>query len=182
MYWNAIDLPYQLDGAFSAIMFFHIGYLCRNITPEQIREKFSSAAIIGGMLFLLIVQIITYRLNLDYAGIDYVNVFVNKVGNYFYYYIPGICGTLWFLAACYMFNYNKAINFYGTNSMVIMGFHNFLIYFLFRVYGEKHDAPLHVEVIVSFIVLLMCTGLIFICKKYVPRLTGYKPVIVLNKK
>lgn len=183
MYWHKIELPYQLDSVFSAIPFFHLGFLLSKVTPEMVRQKLNTGAIFGIMLLLLIIQIITYRLNLEYdTSITYVNVFVNKVGNYFYYYIPGICGAFWFIALCYIFKYNKVVNFYGNNTLVILGFHDILVTSLLRVMCGKNDAPLYAEILVSLTVLLICTGLIFLCKKYVPRLTGYKPALVLTKK
>lgn len=166
-------LPWGINMIPLALLFYHVGFVFK----EQIGAFFRKVTPVYLLLVpvLIIVNMFLVRLN------GRVDINYGVYGNYFIFYITAFAGIFCYAVLGKFVGINKVLSFVGQNSLAIMCLHSpiaFIIkyvqYFIFGIplnYGEGSTL-----FAVSFAILqiLLIVPLVFLMKKYIPVLTGYK--------
>lgn len=130
LYARIIDilLPWAIDTAFSAIVFYGLGYLFnKHIESIQnfISWKIASVA--------LLVNVASGYFNLKYIPfIGHVDMIFNSYGNYFLFYISSCSGIFAVVSFCMLAKINNMLRrpfiYIGQNSFIFLAFHETIIY------------------------------------------------------
>jgi fucose 4-O-acetylase-like acetyltransferase len=179
MYWHHIVLPYKLDAACSSIIFFHLGYMARQKDWVIKAANWKPAILIPVVLISLAVSYYFSMLNIQQSGINKVNIIHNIVGDYLPFTLTGLFVLAWFILTAYKVGNGLALlNYYGRNSMVILGTH----YITLHVIKDNIDKYIDVEtlgfnVLLTVILLVLSLPLIYLAKRFVPAFTSYDKLI-----
>lgn len=175
-------LPFHLSRAFAATVFIHIGHLLRG---GEFIITTSSKKIVLSIVTFIVYGISMYILHSNY---DISGIFMQGTiyaNNYFLFYTASISAIILTLFISSIINDNKILQWLGQNSLIIMCTHFPLIERLNIIasrqplYDYTYGKIILVTIIYA-ITLGFSTGCIFICKKFIPRLTGYKPLITVK--
>jgi len=117
---NAINLPYYLDSSMSVIFFYHLGYL---IKKYNLIRKY----VVNNKNFLLIFSLLSIVGAFSYTSY-FSEIRLDIRSNFFYinfleYILINILILVSILILCNLIRYNRAINFLGVSSLVIMSVH-----------------------------------------------------------
>lgn len=163
-------LPLKIDSSLVGSLFFMFGYFLRNIIlglDNTSKYKQILICIISAtILYIVGVN------NVDFSQLK--NVSINGMrfgGNPLMFIVAGIAGTILVCAVSKLIEriYCKYIRFIADGTIVILGFHH-LVFFLFQ--GRIDNYSPIVAVSLSFVILIICCGIIFLCKRYFPVLLG----------
>ena len=172
-------LPFHLSRAFAATVFIHIGYILRGgeIFITSLSKK-TLMSVITFSIYIATLYILYAYYNVSgnfMSGTIYAN-------NYLLFYIASTSAIIMTLYISSIINENKILQWLGKNSLIIMCTHFPLIECLNIIASRQ---PLYNytygKIILVTIIYAITLGFsilcIFICKKFIPRITGYKPLI-----
>lgn len=111
-----IKLIWNIDVALVAVTFVGLGYI---VKKSNILNKFDNYMYI--IIFMLL-NLIFGVLNTE------VNMFSSIYGNYLYFYISAISGTLGTILICKKINSSKILEFIGRNTFVYLAIHQYVIF------------------------------------------------------
>ncbi len=136
-YFSYIKFPFGFETVLTGIVFFGMGYLW-NFLPERINQTFNKYSI-----FLMAIFIITTfffaNLNFDNFGVQ-VDLRLNRLNNYFYFYIAAISGILATIFISKYINKNKVLEYLGKNTMPLFIWHYFVFIYLSKVFFLFHPS------------------------------------------
>lgn len=158
-------IPYSLKTVFSASSFFLIGYLNKSFIINN-KLLYSPLSIILGCLALLISLYLVYTFNVN------TEMYRNEMSPLILGYILAIIGSYnIILLSNNIFN-NKIINFYGKNSLIVMGVHT-IYYSLYDTFLKEYFNLNYLFKITQWIfTLLLCWISIILINKYFSFLIG----------
>lgn len=178
-------LPFGLIRAMQASFFIHIGCLCKE---SHILERINMWVL---LFFSLCMYCIGLYLSFKYYGNLSSASFINS-GAYTYNLplalLTSFGGIGLVLSISKLINRIPLINFLGANSLVIMCVHfplmgrlNHLCFYCFTA-GNVTYMPYKLGlVLLSYIITLIFSIIcVQLCKRYLPRLTGYDNLIPVN--
>ena len=110
-----LKLPFGFETALSSVAFFGLGYLY-NSSPEI--KKFLENRKIMAALILSILTFLLATLNFHLTG-HQVDMRLNRMGNYFLFYLSAACGIGMCVSWSYIIMKNNVLEFLGRNSMVL---------------------------------------------------------------
>ncbi len=168
-------LPYGIDTAFTALVFYGAGYLLRNTGNAAINRLVAKPnAII--LIVLFIISCVSSKINI------YTNMRLSVYGNYFLYYMAALSGILfYFLLSSFILNLaitakiplTKALLYLGKNSLLVLCLNQAVIRTLkllenhFGIRLDYHSGFLN-----AIIVLIVSIPIIYIINRYFPFLSG----------
>lgn len=158
-------IPYSLKTTFSASSFFLIGYLNKSFIINN-KLLYSPLSIILGCLILLIALYLTYTFNVK------TEMYRNEMAPLILGYILAIIGSYSIILLSNNIFNNKIINFFGKNSLIVMGVHT--SYYnsydvFFREYFNSNYLFKMTQWIFTF---LLCWISIIIINKHLPFIIG----------
>jgi acyltransferase len=174
-----VRLFWGLDTAFTAIVFFGMGYLIKNTKSYKIKNKLNLSDI-KMILLLLIVSLGTGLIN------STVNLRTIKYGNYFLFYLSATASIFMYIAVSkYIGNSKlKATKLYkyclylGQNSIVVLLLNQLYIQMLKKLPISKLiGIDINVNIlglIYSVIVLILMLPTIYMLNRYIPAIIGRK--------
>jgi fucose 4-O-acetylase-like acetyltransferase len=174
-----IILPYKLDPAFSAILFFHLGNMARENDWITKVSNLKNTLLIPIVVLSFGISYYFSWLNLQTSGINKVNLIHNIVGDYIPFTLTGLFVLVWFMVLCYKLgNQSVMLRYYGRNSMVILGTH-YVILKLVKDFAAKYTDvnTILFNVLISIFLMLFSLAIIQLAKRFVPALTGYDKLI-----
>ncbi len=164
-------LPFRLDSSLVGFIFFTIGNLFKNkiirvLTNTQYTRCVSVVA--------AIILIVSAYINLDLSdrngacSIDAMRY--GPIPPLFI--VSGISGSLLTLGLCSLFSKskNKSLIHLSNGTIIILGFHWLMYVLIFSQF--KLPSYLWANLIVSFVILLMCYPIIIMAERYCPLLLG----------
>lgn len=163
-------LPLKLDSSLVGCLFFMFGYFLRNIILRL--DNISKYKLI---LICVISATILYYVgvnNVDFSQLKNVSINAMRYGNNpIMFIVAGIAGTILVCAFSKLIEriYCDYIRFIADGTIVILGFHH-VVFFLFQGHIDSYN-PI-VAVSLSFVILIICCGIIFLCKRFFPVLLG----------
>ena len=169
-----IRLPWSIDIAFTAIVFYGVGHLYRG--HVDIKRKYLFVP-------LFILSFLFSNLN---RGVD-MNYLA--YGNYFYFYISAFSGIFLFIIISQLINKNFIFAFLGINSLIILGLHLHwlierssadIIISLTNVSTTIIATSIFWSFIMTSIAIILIFPLIFIINKYIPFIIG-KSYVRINQ-
>jgi acyltransferase len=181
--WH-IHLPYRTEIAFSAILFYHLGYCFKKF---EIQEFFRSRKWIkwSVVLLLIILHYFAYTLNIKISGIHNVNMIANITGNIYLFYASAIFAMTYVFLISTEFPKINFINYLGQNSLVILAIHVLILHFIYDplhlLFNHFPEISGLFSIVVTILCILICLPFIYFSKNYIPKLTGYKSLIVIDR-
>ena len=169
---NKIDLPYFFDSALFGLLFFHIGNRISKYNLFRSKTKFDWYLIfIFAFIFILLIS----------KEISPCDISFNQIeGSIFMFFAEcfSIIFFLFFLAK--RISYIKFVNFLGFNSLIILGIHMEVLFFMSRVFNKLNIDQSNFligGVVMLSIILLIFIPIIFLLNKYLPEMIGKKPLL-----
>jgi acyltransferase len=121
-----IKLPFGFETAITAIIFFGLGYLW-NRKPD-IKFKLPSKHLLLLILFSILTIIFAY-FNFQIYGLQ-VDLRLNRLNNYFLFYLAALSGILATIFLSKIINKNKILEYLGKNSLVLFASHLVVFYYI----------------------------------------------------
>lgn len=160
----AYRLPWSLDVAFTALLFYGSGYLFKVIWLKN-----NWYYLLAALLFFII-SIALFRINgrIDMSDGDY--------NNYLLFILSAFSGILFMLFLVYMLPQIKIINFIGINSLVIMALHLRALTFIkaieIYVFGIPYESNLSMSLFHTLMQVIILIPIIYFINKYIPVFAG----------
>ncbi|WP_418223583.1 acyltransferase family protein [Clostridium isatidis] len=111
-----VKLIWNIDAALVAVTFVGLGYI---VKKSNMLNKLDDYIYI--IIFMLL-NFIFGELNTE------ISMFSSIYGNYFYFYISAITGTLGIILICKKINSSKMLEFIGQNTFVYLAIHQYVIF------------------------------------------------------
>lgn len=122
-YFSNTKLPLGTETAFSAIVFFGLGYLAnKNKHVFQLVERKSLLYLVAGLVVTIIFATINY--NLYGSQID---MRMNRLNNYFLFYSGAIAGIITWVACSILIGRNYFLEYIGKHTLILFVWH-YLLY------------------------------------------------------
>lgn len=175
--FSSIRLPFGLDIGFTGLVFYYLGYVYKNTKSlVEFNNKYYFLMIIPNVIFMAlnyrILKATIYKGRVDMLYLNY--------GNYLFFYISAITGIL-FLYGLSEKIHSKLLAMIGRNSLVIMGFHLFIMTLLTNIiskvtgYNLLNNSYLNVNTFIIFILTILASTLFsHIIYKYLPSYVRLK--------
>jgi fucose 4-O-acetylase-like acetyltransferase len=163
-----IRLPWSIDISFSAIVFFGLGFLSKKYEFDKI--LFENKA-----FFFIIPLLVTSWFVKDMINNNYIiDMNYNKLNHYYNFYIPAICGILFFIIFSSIIKSNFLV-YLGKNSLIILASHLPIITLARWVINAcgitVYNQTLRSVILTLFTVLIVLPT-IFIVNHYFPLIVG----------
>lgn len=133
----------------------------------------------------ILAAIICLSLSIINGDVSLFNLQFGK--SYLLYYLEGISGIVSVIILSKVLGTNDSLEYLGKSSMIIMAFHEPIKRIIFKVYdiltlkivagGGTHEAirsTVTGSIIMTIIILLVCTGMIYLVRKIIERLPDKK--------
>lgn len=180
-YYCVDCFPFHILKAINALPFIYLGFLIKDLILGLTRSKTLVLLLLFAVLYALmfVLSMRCYHI----SGLWHT--FGIFRSNIFFYYLTAISGSIVVLCLAQFFKVIGPINWIGRNSLVIMCAH-FPILEALNSFIAQTEWYLTGGIIVKaslamatfFLVIALCYPLVWICKNYLPCVTGYKPLIV----
>ncbi|MBF0505103.1 MAG: acyltransferase family protein [Candidatus Omnitrophica bacterium] len=166
---NLPKLPWSVDVAITASVFYGIGFLYKDMVMIWMNNK----NFIPSLLFLLIINLLCCSLN----GITSIN---GNHGNFILFYISGIAGVLFLIGISKLIIVNSTIEIIGQNTLIIMGMSGIsffvlrgIIYLITKSLPMMtSEVPIFIAVAYSILQILFLIPIIHLLNKYFPFVIG----------
>lgn len=173
---NLVRLPFCIDIAFTAIVFYFFGYLWRRNGETYFEKlKLSKRSI---YIIILLCFSITAILSQLIGNIDMNNL---QYPLYPLLYILPIIATFMVYLISLVIKENKILQYLGRNTLIIMGVHEPIKRVLIEVINRLLNIQTEILrtnifgiVFVTIILILVCIPIVFIINNYLPFLIGRK--------
>lgn len=178
---NYNRIPWKLDSAITALVFYIAGYYVKKIDIFNIlfRYKILSA--------VLMVIFGAYGFYVSVYKNGYVNICDCQYGDYFYFYLAAFCGIAFILILSKFCENITVLQYYGRNTLWMFSIHSFLLYFSVYVLNllthKQYAMMQNIPVIYCFIMAM----LIYLVLGFVPSVVNLcvilknKCILVFNK-
>jgi acyltransferase len=113
--YGSIRLPWGLDIAFTAIAFYAAGFFFRNRYEESFYKK--------GVYLFLILFFTNLLIGFKIPRVDMYHLVYN---NYIFFYLSAFSGMFAYLYLARKIGSSKILEYYGKNSIIILGLHNLI--------------------------------------------------------
>lgn len=131
LYFSNLRFPYGLETALTGIVFFGFGYLW-NFIPEKINIKIDRYIIFLTTIFVF-TTVYFADLNFQIYGLQ-IDMRLNRLNNYFYFYIAAISGILGTIFISKIIEKNKILEYLGKNTMPLFIWHYFVFIYLSKFF------------------------------------------------
>lgn len=155
-----LDLPYGLEIALSAVVFFGAGYLW-NMYSEKLTTIFKKYMLVF-LPALLAVCIFFAQLNFTIYDFQ-IDMRLNRLNNYAFFYLAALSGIFGTLAVSILIGKNSILEYLGKHSLILFVWHaivftyitRFLLLFMERSalyqYKNVYFAPVYTVVAIAVI-------------------------------
>jgi fucose 4-O-acetylase-like acetyltransferase len=164
-------LPFGIDIALTAVVFYGIGYLVRPYVFDQAFKVWYSPP-------FLLIGVLAY---LVFSNLNPESAFVigNFGKNYFYFYLAALSGILFWLQCSRLIQPNRLFEEIGKNTLVIFPLHLLLfpfftgvLVYLFKVPKTELDNSSIVGLLYAIAAILILVPVAWALNRYTPFLLG----------
>lgn len=120
VFFPTLKLPFGFESALTGVVFFGIGYLWHFI-PEKYNQFFIKRTI-PILLILISLTIIFSMANFNLYNYQ-IDLRLNRLNNYFLFYIASISGIISIALVSMKLNKNKIMEYLGRNSLLLFVWH-----------------------------------------------------------
>lgn len=168
--FTTIRLPWSINIALTAIVFYGIGNVMKSYINRLTLYKRSKLLLAAGLSFLLALLVNRYN--------SIIYMYDNSYGNYVLFYLASLLGILGVACLSMAIKKSKVLSYLGINSLIILAVHGkiFLVFnFIMNIFGTSNRSDMN-ELIkgITYTVfaLLICIPVIYIINRYFPFLLG----------
>lgn len=173
----AKPLPWSIDAALSAVVFYGIGYLLKEY--QVVLEKLMNFKYV---VVLFLINMVAGSLN------SMIDIFYNKLGNYILFYTAAISGILLVVVLIKALTTSFSLEYIGRNTFILLAFHQSVIFDVIRQIVKRSNSlstffennHLIMGIFYLATTLVISIPIIFIINKYLPFLVGKKKHKKLN--
>ncbi len=164
-------LPFALSRALEAVVFMHLGYLYAKTPLKYTMAKLITAILLYVIgLYVLITQYDAKGLFLSGEAYSY---------NYAWFYITSLSGIIAAISFSQLVKSLPLFNWFGKNSLVIMCTHFQLMEWVnVQISQSPYYSTLAGKCVMGLLEYALALSVsavcVFLCKKYMPKLAGYK--------
>ncbi len=168
-YYSFLKLPFGMETAFTAIVFFGLGFLFKK------KEKiFNLIQRYGIVVFIVGLGVLIYLAFLNYQQYGaQIDLRVNRLNNYFLFYSAAIAGIISWVAFSMVLKKNAMLEFIGQRTMILFVWH-YLLYSYFtdvmNTYLSKQIIQ-DIKIIKPAIFTLLALGIILGVREILRRIT-----------
>lgn len=176
-------LPFGLDVSLFALLFFQVGRWIRE--GNWIEKYIANISFVYRILLVIGFCGLTYfisQINQANGAISMVDRIFN---NYMLYFISAFSGVLFILYLSYCLPESSLFNFYGRNTIILLGFHLMVFsiikglqVFVLGISLELTEGLLWVEILYVILTFVLLAPVIYLVNKYTPFLLGRKKGIL----
>jgi acyltransferase len=127
-YFNAVKLPFGMEIAFSAIVFFGAGFLIKR--NGSLFQRLQSKGVVYFILGL-VVSIVLATINYNLYG-NQIDMRMNRINNYFLFYTAAFSGIFAWIAFSMMIGKSYILEYIGKHTLVLFVWH----YLLFSYFTD----------------------------------------------
>jgi acyltransferase len=168
-----IELPFKIDVALVALVFYFLGYYCRE---QNLLEKVKKIHRLVLIIFLILCQALYFcftHLNINLTGIPKVSMISNNLGNYFLFYLAAIFAIIVLFIVSHQIGSIHCLNFLGHHSMIILATHKPLLFLTNFSLGPYVNTESKVYgIVASIVVILAILPLIYVWNRKRPYPIG----------
>ncbi|WP_338473035.1 acyltransferase family protein [Niallia sp. XMNu-256] len=165
-------LPWNIDAAFMAVLFFGAGYFYK----ESI-QKLTHLINMKVLLIFCFLNITTGYLNYLLSG-ERVDMYESQYGNYALFVIAAFSGIIAFLIAVQKIETNAVFQYVGKNSLIYLALHQSIVFSVLNMVFKKtleNESFLNKIWIGSFytmVSILIIAPIAYFIKNYFPYILG----------
>jgi acyltransferase len=174
---NPVKLPWGIDVALTAVVFYGTGYLLKNVMPKLIAQPAIYRIILCAGLVLVNAMMVTIRVNLN----------MKVHGNYFIFYLCAFSGLIACLLLSSLFR-SSFVGFLGKNALIIMALHVLVLNIASKVndrLGWFHGLYMK-ELADTALTIVLLLPIIYVINRHMPFILGkklkLKPMILIHSK
>lgn len=160
-------LPWNLNIALTAIVFYSAGYFFRNNLEGIFIKNIN-------YLLPLMVTLAT----LFFQKETDISMYYLRYGNYFSFYISAFSNILMYIYIFKKINNSNVLEFYGRNSIIILGFHPLIVFTIENswelLFGKIPHESILFSLLFTFLTLLIIIPLIVVINRNFPFVIGKK--------
>ncbi|MDR6121916.1 acyltransferase [Bacillus sp. SLBN-46] len=165
-------LPWNIDTSLTAVLFTYFGYLLNKYNLVQIFYSKKKAQLV----LITILSLFLLYLSNTFNFISYVSFNSNHYGNIFLMYIGAISGSATVFIISRFLHRSKILNFFGVNTMPIIGFNYAAIWFVGAVFSVL---DLRYSWLLGFLSHLVVLIILILLIKKIPK---YNSLVFGNSK
>ncbi len=165
-------LPWNIDAASMAILFFGVGYMYKDST-----EKLSRFFNLKVFLIFSFLNMLTGYVNYQLSG-ERVDMYESQYGNYMLFVISAFSGIIAFLIAVQKIRANAVFQYIGQNSLIYLALHQSIIFsILDRVFKKLLDTEsfiirIFIGTIYTVIAIISLAPVAYLIRKHFPYILG----------
>ncbi len=176
-------LPWGLDTSCFSVIFLYLGYVVRkkDILNKYLLEK--GLLIKLAMLFISLASTILFIwLNEIDTAVSYYSLYYN---NYAFFLLAALSGILFSFCLDILIPSSWILNFYGRNTIVLLGLHLMVFailkamqVFILRIPLTVLDDNVSYNLVYILLTMILLAPVIIIINKYIPFVLGRKKAIL----
>ncbi|WP_428911980.1 acyltransferase family protein [Niallia sp. Krafla_26] len=165
-------LPWNIDAAFIAVLFFGAG----NVYKESV-QKLNPILNLRGLLFFCFLNLTTGYFNFLLSG-QRVDMYESLYGNYMLFVISAFSGIIALLIAVQKIGTNAVLEYIGRNSLIYLALHQSIVFSILNmVFKETLEqesllSQIWIGTVYTIIALLMIAPVAYVIKNYFPYILG----------
>jgi fucose 4-O-acetylase-like acetyltransferase len=161
--WNPVKLPWGIDVALTAVVFFGAGHLLKDACAWLLARPKAIRLALGLVFLTLNLAALTQRMNLN----------AKAHGQFYDFYFAAFCGIAWCLLLSSLIRW-KALTWLGRNALILLAVHMPLLGIATRIAGliPLEMNPDLTEALRAFITILMAVPIIHVITRYFPWMLG----------
>lgn len=168
-------LPFKIDAALMALIFIKIGNIS---TKYKVIDKIGKIDNIFYIPLLVLLLIINIFMGTRVNG--YVNLCDCIYGSYLNYFVASISGSLVVILIAYKINYNKILNFYGKNTLVMFAIQSMFISLTEFIIGKLPITleidNIYINILRTIVILIMLVPVTYLYNYIKNYINKYKIV------
>jgi len=126
-----LTLPFGIESAFTAIVFFAMGSILKTNYFEKI-NLIPKSKITFILITALVICLVAGFINFQLYGVQ-IDLRLNNLGNYFVFYIGAVSGIILTITISILINKNHMLEYIGKYSLALFVFHNLIFYYLTNI-------------------------------------------------
>lgn len=176
----AWEIPFNLNRAMAAVFFIHLGWCYKEYSNSK---KTKNWMLLVASIALYVVGLIISCRYYEISG-SFVNTKIYSY-NLALFIVTSIGGLMTVVVSAQIIKRLPIVNWLGKNSLVILCVHfpimerlNYLCFFCFTDLHVTY-MPYKLALVIASYLVTLCGSCfaILLCRKYLPKLTGYKNLI-----
>lgn len=174
-------LPWAADTALFSVIFVYIGYIIRK---KDILNKYFIDKPLNIKIFTVAITLCLTIILAKLNGSDgSVSLYSLRFNNYILYIINALLGCAFIITLSITLPPNKIFNFYGRNTIVILGFHLLIFSWIkiidIHLFNNPIDASNFLSILLYlFITMVISIPIIIFINKYMPFFIGRKKKVL----